>query len=76
MCQAGRLAKAYSRAPCLCLRLNTAAAFENVTHSRGAHLPYEHTRIYGSSVFIPSACRRSTCPAAEECPGTLTIVRA
>ena len=39
MCQAGRLAKAYSRAPCLCLRLNTAAAFENVTLSRGARPP-------------------------------------
>ena len=79
ICQAGRLAKAYSPAPCLRLRLNRAAAFVNVTQSCGVFLPNESTCIYGSSVFIPSVCRRlkyMTCPAAERCPGMLTIVRA
>lgn len=54
ICRAGRLAKAYSTAPCVCvrLRLNRAAALENVTRSCGAPLPNEHTCIYGSRVCL------------------------
>lgn len=53
ICQAGRLAKAYSPAPCLCPRLNRAAAFENVTHSCGALLPSEHTCIFWIKCVYP-----------------------
>lgn len=79
ICQAGRLAKAYSSAPCLCLRLNRAAASENVTQSCGLFLPNESTCIYGSSVFIPLSppqveVRDLSC-CGEKCPGTLQQLR-
>ena len=65
ICQAGRLAKAYSPALCLCLRLNRAAAFENVTHSCRAVLPSEHTCIFLDQVCLSlqPAAGWSTWPA-------------
>lgn len=78
ICYEGRLAKTLILHS-VCLRLNRAAAFENVTLGCRALSLREHRCIYGSSVFIPWACHRlkyMTCPAAGRCPGTLTVAKA